>query len=56
MLFEPFRQIDTRVASRHEGTGLGLSICKRLLETLDGEFWINGECEVRSTFTLTVKK
>jgi len=35
-LFQPFRQIDARLARAHEGTGLGLAICGRLLVLMGG--------------------
>ncbi len=51
-LFEVFGQIDSGLARQHEGTGLGLSICKRLVEMLGGEIWVESEWGVGSTFTL----
>ena len=33
-LFQPFRQIDSRLGRVHEGTGLGLAICRKLTELL----------------------
>ena len=40
MIFKPFQQIDTGLTRKYEGTGLGLSICKKLVELLGGEIWV----------------
>jgi signal transduction histidine kinase len=53
-LFEAFRQIDTGIARMHEGTGLGLFICKRLVEMLGGEVWVESKWGAGSTFTFTL--
>jgi PAS domain S-box-containing protein len=53
-LFESFQQIETGLARNYEGTGLGLSICKRLVEMLGGEIWIESEWAVGSTVTFTL--
>lgn len=49
-LFQPFRQIDSGLARKHEGTGLGLAICRRLAELLGGEIHIHSVWEQGSTF------
>jgi signal transduction histidine kinase/HAMP domain-containing protein len=53
-LFQVFQQIETGLSRKHEGTGLGLSICKRLVELLGGEIWVDSEWGVGSTFTFTL--
>ncbi len=53
-LFQPFKQLDTGLTRQHDGTGLGLSICKRLVESMGGEIWVESEWEKGSTFTFTL--
>ncbi len=53
-LFQPFRQIDTGLARRHEGTGLGLSICQKLVQLLGGKMGVESEWGVGSAFTFTL--
>ncbi len=53
-LFQPFRQIDARLARVHEGTGLGLAICRRLADLLGGEIQAESQWQKGSTFTLTL--
>ncbi len=53
-LFKVFQQIDTGLSRQHEGTGLGLSICKKLVEMLGGEIWVESEPGVGSTFAFTL--
>jgi hypothetical protein len=51
-LFQPFHQIDTGLARKHEGTGLGLSICKKLLDMMGGTIEVKSEWSRGSTFTI----
>jgi PAS domain S-box-containing protein len=53
-LFQPFRQIDTGLARRHEGTGLGLAICRRLATLLGGEIVARSEWQRGSEFIVTI--
>ena len=51
-LFQPFHQIDTGLARKHEGSGLGLSICKKLMDMMGGSIDVESKWGEGSTFTL----
>lgn len=51
-LFQPFIQIDSKLARRYEGTGLGLVMVKRLTELHGGAVALQSVPEQGSTFTV----
>ncbi|PKL47615.1 MAG: hypothetical protein CVV42_12550 [Candidatus Riflebacteria bacterium HGW-Riflebacteria-2] len=53
-IFEPFHQIDSGLARKHEGTGLGLSICSRLLAMMGGSIDVTSQPGHGSTFYVSI--
>ncbi len=53
-LFQPFVQLDSRLARQYAGTGLGLSLVRRMAEMHGGRVSVESELGKGSRFTLTM--
>ncbi len=55
-LFQPFRQVDSRLAREREGTGLGLAISRRLAQLMGGDVTLASQPGRGSVFSLTLQR
>lgn len=54
-IFQHFSQADGSTTRQYGGTGLGLTICKRLLELMDGQIWVESGSNQGSRFWIDMK-
>ena len=54
LIFERFRQVETKLSSQTGGTGLGLAISKAYINKMGGEIWVKSKPGVGSTFYFTL--
>ena len=54
-LFEAFQQADGSTTRRYGGTGLGLTICRKIVEMLGGDIWIDPGYDQGSRFCFTIR-
>jgi signal transduction histidine kinase len=53
-IFEPFVQLDSGLARRHEGSGLGLALVRRLVALHQGQVELESEVGKGSRFTVVL--
>jgi len=53
-LFKPFTQVNSTALRKYGGTGLGLSICKKLVEMMGGNLWVESKESEGSVFSFSL--
>ena len=51
-IFEMFKRLHNR--DTYQGTGIGLAICKKIIDTFEGEIWVDSVVGEGSTFHFTI--
>ena len=53
-IFEPFYQVESAARRKHGGTGLGLAICRGIVESQNGNIWVESKPSKGSKFSFTI--
>jgi signal transduction histidine kinase len=53
-IFDHFYKSFKEKSKLYRGTGIGLAICKKLVEQMGGEIWVESKIKVGSTFYFTL--
>jgi signal transduction histidine kinase len=56
VIFDPFVQVRSDLARRHEGTGLGLAISRDLARGMGGDLLVESTLRQGSTFTIALPR
>lgn len=54
-VFDSFTQADGSTERKYGGTGLGTTICKKIVEAMGGEIWIESQIGVGSSFFFSIE-